>query len=125
MELEGFILEFPQYLCNRASPRATGDRDPRGPRGDSVEVSENSARPGAGGSWGQVAAEARRNEILQGFHLCLRKHFKAYKSLYTLYICRDLGFPFGTSPRLFRGSASMMEGVGVPTGEKEEGKQVL
>lgn len=48
-----------------------------------------------------------------------------HKSLYTLYIYRDLGFPFGTLQRLFRGSVSMMERVGVPTGEKEEGKQVL
>ena len=50
---------------------------------------------------------------------------KILKSLYTLYIYRDLGFPFGTLQSLFRGSVSMMERVGVPTGEKEEGKQVL
>ena len=77
VELKGFILKFPQYLCNRGSPRATGDREQWGPRGDSVEVSENYARPGAGGLCCQVAAEARRNEIRQGSPLCLRKNFKA------------------------------------------------
>lgn len=33
---------------------------------------------------------------------------------------RDLRFPFGTLQRLFRGSVSMMERVGVPTGERRK-----
>ena len=59
---------------------------------------------------------ARRNETRRGSHLWLRKFFKVY---------RYLRFPFGTLQRLFRGSVCMMERVGVPTSEKEEGKQVL
>lgn len=107
-----FILIFPQYLCNLESPRATGDR----PRRDSLEVSKSSARPGARGFWVPGCC-GRGGMKLAGVPTFASGNFLKYY--------RYLRFPFGTLQRLFRGSVCMMERVGVPTSEREEGKQVL